>query len=289
MIVRILLGIAVGAALGGAGAAGAAEPPLPAGLPDLVGARSLALSASIGAASSNEGIWVNPASVGARRRYSLETDVFVDRRGAETTARLYGGSIVDAISSPVAAGISYMRQDEGPYGGAAWEAVLSGPVARGFYLGVAGKYLSFHGAKNVSAGTVDAGVFWQVADQLSLGVAGYNLVSIDNPAVAPMGYGAGVAIGSDRSIQVTGDWRVDLDRAPKSTNTWAVGAEVLLGDLAPVRAGWMRDETLGGTWWSLGAGLVTKSGVSLDVGYRQSLQDPSARTLAAALKLFMFE
>ncbi len=282
---RIFLGIA----LLSAGAARAADPPLPAGFPDLVGPRSLALSASIGAAASNEGIWVNPAAVGVYRRYSLETDGFVDRRGAATTARLYGGSVVDSISSPVAAGISYMHQDQGPYDGNAWTGVLSGPIGKGLHLGVAGKYLSFHGARNVSAGTVDAGIFWQVADQLSVGAAGYNLVSIGNPDVAPKGYGVGAAIGSDRSIQVTGDWRVDLDRAPKSTNTWAAGAEVLLGDLVPVRAGWMKDETLGGTWWSVGAGLVTRSGVSLDFGYRQSLQDPSARTLAAALKVFMFQ
>lgn len=285
MIARILLGIA----LLGAGAASAAEPPLPAGYPDLVGPRALALSASIGIAASNEGMWVNPGAIGARRRYALESDVFVDRRGADTTARFYGGSVVDSMSAPVAAGVSYMRSDEGPYTGNAWEGVLSGELAKGFYLGVAGKYLSMRGPKNVSAGTVDAGVLWQVANELSLGVAGYNLVSIDNPAIAPKGYGAGVGIGNDRSFQLTGDWRADLDRRAKTTNRWAVGAEVLLGQLVPVRAGWMRDETLGGSWWSLGAGLVTQSGVSLDIAYRQSIEDPSARTIAGALKVFMFQ
>ncbi len=285
MIARIFLGIALLAA----GAARAGDAPLPAGYPDLVGPRALALSASTGVAASNEGMWVNPGAIGARRRYSVETDVFVDRRGADTTARFYGGSVVDSISAPVAAGIAYMRADEGPYIGSAWNGVISGPIAQGLYLGVAGKYLSFKGPRNVSAGTVDAGVFWQVADQFSLGVAGYNLVSIDAPGVAPMGYGAGVGIGSDRSFQLTADWRADLDRAPKTTNRWAVGAEVLLGELVPVRAGWMRDETLGGSWWSVGVGLVTRAGVSLDVGYRQSLDDPSARTIAGALKVFLFQ
>jgi hypothetical protein len=68
-----------------------------------------------------------------------------------------------------------------------------------------------------------------------------------------------------------------------------VGAEALLGELVPVRAGWMKDETLGGSWWSVGAGLVTRSGVALDIAYRQSIDDPSARTIAAALKLFLFQ
>jgi hypothetical protein len=185
--------------------------------------------------------------------------------------------------------MSFMHSDEGPYTGNAWEGAIAGPIAPGLHLGVAGKYLSFKGPRNVSAATVDAGIFWQVADYVSLGAAGYNLVSIDNPALAPMGVGAGVGIGNDRSLQLTADWRADFDRWPETTNRWALGAEVLLGQLVPLRAGWMRDETLGGSWWSVGAGLVTRGGVSLDVGYRQSLDDPSARTVAGALKVFLFQ
>lgn len=267
----------------------AAETPLPAGYPELVGPRALALSASIGVAAGNEGIFVNPGAIAARRRYSVEFGGFVDRRGADTDARFYGGSVVDSLSSPVAGAVSYVRSDEGPYTGNAWNGVLAGSVAQGLYLGIGGKYLSFKGPRNVSAGTVDAGLFWQVAEYVSLGAAGYNLVSIDNPAVAPMGVGAGVGIGTDRSFQLTADWRADFDRAPKTTNRWAVGAEVLLGELVPVRAGWMKDETLGGSWWSVGAGLVTRSGVALDFGYRQSIDDPSARTIAATLKIFLFQ
>ena len=64
---------------------------------------------------------------------------------------------------------------------------------------------------------------------------------------------------------------------------------MLLGRLVPLRAGWMKDETLDTQWWSVGAGLVTRSGVALDVGYRQSIEDPSARTIAATLKLFLMQ
>jgi hypothetical protein len=34
---------------------------------------------------------------------------------------------------------------------------------------------------------------------------------------------------------------------------------------------------------------VSRNGVALDVGYRQSLDDASARTLAATLKVFLFQ
>ena len=285
---RTLFGIVLIVA-GAAGAAAAAEPPAAAGIPDLVGPRSLALSAAIGIAASNEGLYLNPAAAGARKRYSVEGLMFVDRRGAETAARLYGASVVDSLSSPVAGGFSYVRAQRGAYTGGVWHAAVSGPIAQDFHLGVAGKYLAVRGPENADAATVDAGLFWQVGELLSIGAAGYNLVSIANTAVAPMGAGVGIGIGSDRSFQVTADWRGDFDRAGKTTNRYGAGLEVLLGQLVPVRAGWSRDETLGTKWWSAGVGLVTQAGVAIDVGYRQSLDDSSARTVAATLKVFLFQ
>jgi hypothetical protein len=292
VIARISLGIVLLAA----SAAAAAQTPLPAGYPDLVGPRALALSASTGIAAGNEGIYVNPAAMASRKRYSVELGGFVDRRGADSTARFYGASVLDSMTSEaVAAAISFVRSDEGPYQGNAWNGAVGGRIAQGLYLGLGGKYLSLKGPENLSAATVDVGMFWQVADSLSIGAAGYNLVDIGNPLVAPMGVGAGIRFGSDRSFQLTGDWRADFDRvttssgAPKTTNRWAVGAEVLLGQLIPVRAGWMRDETLGGSWWSAGAGIITRGGVAFDVGYRQSLDDQSARMIAGSLKVFLFQ
>lgn len=267
----------------------AAAPPAPAGVPDLVGPRALALSAAIGIAASNEGLYLNPAAAGARKRYSIEGLTLVDRRGPDTTGQFYGVSIVDSLSSPVAGGVSYVRAQKGAYTGNAWQVSVSGPIAQDLHLGVAGKYFTLDGPRNTHAATVDAGLFWQVAELLSIGAAGYNLVSIANTEVAPMGAGAGIGIGSDRSFQVTADWRADFDRAGKTTNRYGAGVEVLLGRLVPLRAGWQKDETLGTRWWSVGAGLVTQGGVALDVGYRQSLDDATARTVAATLKLFLFQ
>ncbi|HEY6003457.1 MAG TPA: hypothetical protein VIV57_11335 [Anaeromyxobacter sp.] len=286
MTVRTLCGILL--VLAG-GAAPAAEPPAPVGIPDLVGPRALALSSGTGIAASNEGIYLNPAAAGARKRYSMEALLLVDRRGADTSAQLFGGSVVDSLSGPVTGGFSYVRAQRGEFTGSVWHVMVGGPIAQDFHLGVSGKYLSVKGPRNASAATVDAGLFWQVADVLSLGVAGYDLVPIANEVVAPLGVGAGIGIGNDRFIQLTADWRADFDRAGKTTNRYGAGVEVLLGQLVPLRGGWSRDETLGTRWWSLGAGLVTETGVALDVGYRQSLDDPSARTVAATLKLFLFQ
>ncbi len=280
--------VAVGALL--AGSAVASDPIPAGGIPDIVGPRTLGLSAAIGTAAGNDGLYVNPGAIAARRRYSVETGLLVDRRGGATVDRFLGGSVVDSMTSPVTAGVSYLRAQEGTYTGNVVHGALAGPIAEGFFLGVGGKWLSVAGeTRSISAATVDAGVLWQVADLLSVGGAGYNLVPIGNDLVAPKGAGAGVAIGNDRSFQVTGDWRTDFDRAGKTTNRYAAGAEVLLAHLVPVRGGFMKDGTLDTRWWSVGAGLVTKSGVAIDFGYRQSVDAPSTRTIAATLKLFLFQ
>jgi len=286
--VRTLCGIALVAA-GAAGAAIAAEPPPPAGIPDLVGPRAMALSSGTGIAASNEGLYLNPAAAGARKRYSIEALLLVDRRSSDTTAQFVGGSVVDSLSGPVVGGVSYLRSQRGEFQGNFWHAMLGGPIAKDLHLGVAGKYLSVKGPRNTSAATADAGLFWQPLENFSLGAAGYNLVPVSNDAVAPRGAGAGVGIGSDRSFQVTADWRADFDRRGKTTNRYGAGLEVLLGNLVPLRAGWSKDEMLDTRWWSVGAGLVTQTGVALDIAYRQSLDDASARTIAATFKVFLFQ
>ena len=286
----------------------AADPVPAAGIPDYVGPRSLALQASTGVASGNEGLYVNPGAIAARKRYEIDGGALFDRRGAQTVGQFFGGSIVDSESSPVTAGVSYLRVGKGPYEGNLVHFALAGPLTEGFYLGVLGKYLSLTGQTvgatpvlgapgtpaapvklaNLTAVTADAGILWQVAHLVSLGVAGYNLVPVGNKIAAPLGMGAGVAVGSDRSFQVTGDWRTDFDApAGKNANRWAAGAEALLFDMVPVRAGWMTDGLLDTSWWSAGVGLVTPTGVALDVGYRQSIDDPKARVIAATLKLFV--
>jgi hypothetical protein len=275
----------------------AADPPPAGGVADLTGARALGVSAAIGTASGNDSIFLNPGAIAARRRYTAETSIFVERRGSDSVAQLIGGTVVDSQTAGLAAGFSYQRAREGIYTGNLLHLAFAGPVADRFFLGVSGKYLSLDGPPlvagepddEVSAVTVDAGFLFQVAEYVSLGAAGYNLIPIRHEGIAPRGAGAGLDVGSDRIAHVTVDWRTDLDRDPeRSTNRWSAGVEVLLGGLMPLRAGYVWDETLDTQWWSAGAGLVTR-GLAIDVGYRQSLDASSARTLAASVKLNLFD
>jgi hypothetical protein len=242
----------------------------------------------------NDAIFVNPAAMGARRRYSLEASYLGDRRAGDPTLQYFGSSVVDSLSGPVSAGIAYTRASRAPYQGNLFHLAVSGPIAERLFLGVTGKYYSLAPGlgladPKVSAATLDAGLFWEPASFVAIGAAGYDLVSIGNERAAPRQVAAGLSVGSDQSVRLSGEWRGDFDRAARTTSRWSVGAEVLLGNLVPLRAGWVKDETLRADWWSVGLGLITGSGVGFDAAYRQGIQDPNARTFAVAIKYFFLE
>src|SRR5690242_11855354 len=67
-----------------AGGATKAQAPEPAGIPDLTGARGVAMAAVRGGASGNDGIFNNPASLAARRRYAIEAQWLLDRTDGAT-------------------------------------------------------------------------------------------------------------------------------------------------------------------------------------------------------------
>jgi hypothetical protein len=265
----------------------AADSPLVPPLPELSGPRSVGLSATVGTASGNEGIFVNPAAIAARRRYALELGGLVERRGADSVIELVQGSVVDAITSPLAAGLAWAKVLEGPYEGSVFDLAFAGAASRGLYLGASVKYLTLDGPRKAKAATVDAGLLWEVSEWVSVGATGYNLVPIGNEALAPRMAGAGITLGNDRFVQVTGEWMADLDAA-ETLNRYSVGAEFLLAGAFPLRAGWVKDELLDTSWWSAGVGVV-QGRFGLDVGYRQSLDASSARTISASFKMYATE
>lgn len=289
----LALAFALALLAGAISPARAADPVAVGGVSDLAGPRTLALGAGVGILSGNEGIFVNPGAIGARKRYSADTYFTLDRRGGGTVGRYLGGTVVDAISSaPAAVSFGYLRAlDDASAGtGNLFLLGLAMPLASRVNLGAQARWLdSKGGVERVNAVTADAGLSWEVSEAVTVGVAGYNLVPVGHEQVLPRGMGAGLALGSDTSFKVTADWRADFDRTGKTTNRYGAGAELLLGNMVPVRAGFVKDETLRTRWWSAGLGLVSRSGLALEAGYRQSLDDRSARTISVALKMFMLD
>ncbi|MBK9516647.1 MAG: hypothetical protein IPO09_04680 [Anaeromyxobacter sp.] len=282
-----------------------ATPP-PGGVADLAGPRTLGLAGATGVVSGNDGLFVNPAATAVQRRYSIESLFLVDRRGADSAGQYLGASVVDSISAPAAASLAWVRSTEGAQRGNLFVGGLAGAIADSLYLGAQLRYYDLSTTTSPPSGpatsvrtqavTADVGLFWAVSDLISVGAAGFNLLPIGHPQVAPRAVAAGLALGSDTSVKLTLDWRADLDRVRHpvtgkavTTNRYGAGLEVLLGALVPLRAGYLVDDTLDTTWWCAGAGLVTRGGVGLDFGYRQSLDAANARVLGLTLKLQFLE
>ena len=283
------------AALFLAGTGVAAEPPPPLTVPDLVGPRTLALQAGVGAATGTEALFLNPAALAARKRYTLDSFYLTDRRpGLESPFQrqdYFGGSVVDSSTTSVAAGFGYVRALKGVETGTLLRLGLAAPLGKGLIAGVQGNYFDLHGVERVASTiNVDAGLLYQVTSMVSIGAAGYNLLRSEHRDVLPRGFGAGFVAGSETSVQVVGDWHTDLDRVNpkghKKTNRYGVGAEYLFANAVPVRAGFQVDETSDTKWLSAGIGWVSTR-AAIDVGYRQSTTDPKARTLALAIRVFV--
>ena len=283
----------------GAGAAAAAEPPAPLTIPDLSGPRTLALQAGVGVASGSEALFTNPAALAARKRYVVDTFYLTDRRpelsGTAARQDFLGAAAADSATTPVAAGFGYARAMKGIETGTLLRLGLATQLSRGLALGVQGNYFDLRGAEEIASTlNVDAGLFLQVSPRLSVGAAGYNLLHNEHRQFLPRGWAAGFAAGSDTSLQVVGEWQLDLDRArdddggAKATHRYSLGLEYLFASAVPVRAGFQLDETTDTNWWSVGAGYVTQR-YALDLAFRQSTADPSARTVALALRVFVPE
>jgi len=266
-----------------------ADAPVPMGVADLLGARALSIGASQGLTGGNDAIFTNAASLATQRRYSVDTQWLLDRAGNQTALHALGGSAVDSVTGPVTGGFAYTRILAGPWTGNIFRLPVAVPISSTLFLGATGKYDQLNGPAGgqVSALNADASAFWRPSTLFGLGVSGYNLISSGHVQLQPRALGTGISLGDEARFHLTCDWRGDFERQGKLTHLLALGAEVLLAQYVPVRAGFTRDWTRNGTFFSVGTGLVTTSGYAIDVSYRQSFENPAERTFAAALKLFL--
>jgi hypothetical protein len=264
------------------------EPPLPMGIPDVVGARGLALGAYRGLAGGNDGIFGNAAGLAARKRYAIETQWLLDRSGSSNELQFLGASVVDSEGG-VTGGFAYTRVLSGPWTGNLFHLPIAFPLGERFFLGVTGKYQSLDGPMNdqMRAANFDASAFWQPSSFFSVGGSIYNVLDAGHQSEQPRAYAAGAAIGDDRSFHLLVDWRGDTQRQGKLTNLYAVGGEVLVSDVVPLRASYVNDATRNASFWSAGAGVVSTSGVAVDATYRQCIERSDERIFAVGLKFFV--
>jgi hypothetical protein len=283
---RLLALLALAAAL----PAVAQEGPLPPTPTSYIYARSMGMAAFRGVAGDNDAIFYNPGALAARKRFDINLGGLMYRVGADTDATMFGGSVVDSVSSPITAGFSYNYvttlgyKTQGAFGGMT-NLALAFPVGDSFFIGATGTYLNLYtDLVTVSAATVTVGGFLSLGKFFSAGFTGYNLINTQHPDLLPLAMGGGVAIGPGDTFHVTGDWYREFGADGVHGDKWAAGAEVFLFEVAALRGGWLYDAGWNTQWWALGAGFAM-SGFGVDVAYRQSFGGSTFRTLAAMLKV----
>ncbi len=263
-----------------------ALPPTPT---NYVYARSMGMGAYRAVVGENDGIFYNPAVLAASKRFTINLGGLMYRVGADTDGTMFGGSVVDSVSSTVAAGFSYNYvttlgySTRGAFGGML-NMALAFPVGDNLYVGATGTYLNlFADAGSVSAITVTAGALLRFGKWFSGSFVGYNLVNTYHPDLLPLGMGAGVAVGPGDTFHVVADWNRDFGADGIHADKWALGAEVFVADMFSGRGGWLYDAGGNQQWWSVGAGFAYQ-GFGADFAYRQSFGGTTFRTLAAMIK-----
>ncbi len=276
--------------------------PQSANAQDYEGARLLGLGrAQRALATSNDSIYVNPAGLALERRYVIESGYVDDFRGSD---RRFNGSIVDGQAGPLAGGVAYTytvrRPSELPEGnvrleGHRAEVALATRLASEASIGVNVRYLRFErtdgdqviDGSDFGIFNLDAGLQYRLAPNLSLGVAGYNLIKNDRPET-PLQLGGGIGYQADTFL-LEADFLYDFQVEDLQLSG---SLELLLGDMFPVRGGVSWNQEADEWRLSVGIGMVLDQ-LSIDLAYRQSLNsdrpgdDADDRLFVVSLRAFV--
>lgn len=169
---------------------------------DFVGVRAMSLGEAYRAVdASNDGIYTNPATLLALRRYSPELHYTAHVKPGGDAYHVFDASVVDSRSpSGVAAGIAYTFEggERTQRASQAHKATLAIAIPLlGNAAGIGGgfKYVNVNDAvvgNYLNALTADIGGWLRLPGGVSLGAVGYNLWPIQSAAV-PLSSGFGLA------------------------------------------------------------------------------------------------
>jgi hypothetical protein len=223
----------------------------------------------------------NPAAVGLFKRYVIELSGAWDPRSSFGFGSL---GVMDAVTSPLAAGLSYHLISLGTEGTERVAHVNTGafslPIGQVLYVGMSMRHVLMTGARSANAVTGDAGVLLNLGG-LVFGVSGHNLVNIHNPEFAR--HFAASAGFISPVFTVVADVRGDFNgEEPKLA--WSAGGEYLLGGALALRGGYAQDRFTTARRVSGGLGLNIDGG-GIDFSYGHELGGRSSRMFGLALRV----
>jgi len=272
-------------------------------LDDLISTRGLGAAESLRAQGSGAtALFLNPAGMALIRQYAIEGNY---QYRPDDSAHMAAGSIVDSITTDVAAGayVHYLTSSPELGGETLDKSGIEGglglayPISQGFMLGVKGKYLnadqeasaSGDDAVDISEFSFDAGAILRFGG-LALGVTGNSLNAELPEWRKQLGLAAGYAFGTTLVLEFDAlldfDKNESLGRADEVAPRYSGGIELFLGGSYALRGGAIHDRAEDSTWVAFGGGIFNP-GSGLEIGVRQQVDGGSETLVSVGLKLFM--
>ncbi|MBX3210679.1 MAG: hypothetical protein KF850_01455 [Labilithrix sp.] len=253
---------------------------------------------------STTAVFVNPANLALYRVYHLEgLAAFSPEAGRQS----YGGAVVDSSTSRLAGGFGGTWSQMDPDGvRRQWTDLrlsLAYPLGDRFHLGMTGRYMRVNqgtargpfGASLASDGTssepivneftFDAGAAIAITEQLRFAISGRNLTA-PGTSLLPVAVAGGLG-WSNRTVSAEANTLVDFTTFGSARMRMMAGAEILLADRIPLRAGYRYDAGMRTHAVGLGAGYVDRR-FSIEVGGRRDVvADHPSTMISVGLRFFI--
>lgn len=253
---------------------------------------------------STTAVFVNPANLPLYRVYHLEgLAAFSPEAGRQS----YGGAIADSSTSRLAGGFGGTWSQMDPDGiqrqFTDLRLALAYPLGDRLSLGATGRFLRV--AQKVSGGplgaslasdgtredpifsafTFDAGAALQITENFRAALSGRNLTA-PGTALAPLALAGGLG-WSNQTVTIEADSLVDFTTFGSARARAMLGAEILVADRVPLRAGYRYDAGMKTHAASLGAGYVERK-FSVELGARRDVvADHPATLISVGFRFFI--
>lgn len=253
---------------------------------------------------STTAVFVNPANLPLYRVYHLEG---LAAFSPEARRQSYGGAIADSSTSRLAGGFGGTWSQMDPDGikrqFTDLRLALAYPLGDRFSLGVTGRFL--RATQKVSSGplgaslasdgtsqdpifsafTFDAGAALQITQNIRAAVSGRNLTA-PGTGLAPLAAAGGIG-WSNQTVTVEADSLIDFTTFGSARARAMIGAEVLIADRFPLRAGYRYDAGMKTHAGSLGMGYVDRK-YSFEIGARRDVvADHPATLISVGVRFFI--
>ena len=261
-------------------------------------ARGIAMGGAVrGDPVGNSALIANPAGMARSYIYAGQGQYVRDSNGINAV----GGNVVDSkTNQALAVGAAYHYQwaSDDAVSADGHDVRLGFAHAfqpQVFHFGLGLRYLHLDRVAGdvkteVRDFTLDAGLLYSPSPSVHLGVVGHNLINAEDPSL-PRQAGGGIAFTGEL-VTLDFDALADFESHPDGPKPIvAVGGEMLLGAVIPLRGGYRYDGVTESNWLSGGLGFLdtsrSKEGNQLNVAFRQNLSNTKEWLFAGTLILFI--